>query len=461
MLCPAATIIVRSDFSDHRQSLGRDEPRLAERFGRSTRSSRSGVRGPLGVFASNPSQPFAKEQANQDVGGQKGMMISRRALVGGLGASALLPFGILRAEPGRSIATPIALEEDRIWIAAKIGGSRPLQFIIDTGATVSLIQERLARELDMRERGLTRLIGIGGAENFLLYVGRDVAFSSGVIQRQVVFGAMPGDLILGQQASGVFAAGLFTGADSDLDFSRGEWRLYPDGRGARDGYRELPSSIRHVTGDEYGSAYVMVDAALDGNTFRFLLDTGMPGQVMLWSNAARRSGLWNDSAPFAPSRGSGIGGRGDRGRLVRAGMLRIGDFAFERPLVFVNDPSSYQPERVVDGMIGLNALELLNLSTDVRRGRLWAQPSGRPLRRRHYGMSGIWVEERGDALEIVDLSPGSPAADAGLQRGDAILDLDLDAFAERAGGRPGQSFELRYRRGGDTRTTRLTLRDYL
>ena len=205
----------------------------------------------------------------------------------------------------------------------------------------------------------------------------------------------------------------------------------------------------------------MVDAMLDGNTYRLLVDTGMPGQIMLWSTATRRSGLWNDAEPFAPSQSAGIGGRGDRGRLVRARGLRIGDFAFERPLVFLNDPSSYQAARTVDGIIGLNLLELLNLSTDVQRNRLWAQPSRRPQRTRRYGMSGLWAEERHGVLEIVDLSPRSPAAEAGLQRGDEIVGLTLAQFVQRAGGRPGDSFELSYRRGGETRTTRITLRAFL
>ena len=98
----------------------------------------------------------------------------------------------------------------------------------------------------MRERGRARLVGIGGAEGFLLYDGRDVAFSSGLVQHNVVFGAMPPELVFGHEAAGVLAAGLVTGADSDLDFGRSEWRVYPDGRGARDGYRELPSSIEHA-----------------------------------------------------------------------------------------------------------------------------------------------------------------------------------------------------------------------
>src|SRR5512141_2155161 len=139
-------------------------------------------------------------------------MISRRGLIKSLAASALLPASALRAQ-ARVITTPIAIQENRIWIAATIGGSRPLQFIIDTGGAVSMIQESVARQLGMRERGVVRLAGIGGPENFMLYEGRDVAFSSGAIQRSVVFGAMPPDLVLGREAAGAFAAGLFTQAD--------------------------------------------------------------------------------------------------------------------------------------------------------------------------------------------------------------------------------------------------------
>ena len=387
-------------------------------------------------------------------------MITRRFLLQSLAGSALFPAGALRAEQGRAIVSSIAVEAGRVWIAARLGDSRPLQFVIDTGGVVSLIKDNVARELGMRERGRVRLSGIGGPEHFLLYEARDVAFSSGAVQRSVVFAALRNGA-LGRNAAGAFAAGLFTQVDSDLDFGRGEWRIYPDGRGARQGYRELPSSIEHLGSNAAGSAFVFVDAMLDGKSYRLLVDTGMPGQLRLWPRAARRSGLWNDAGPYAPQRGFGIGGVGARGRLVRAGALRLGNFTFERPLVFLTEPSSSEGSGFGDGIIGLSCLELLNLSTDIRRRRIWAQPSGRTARPERYGMTGLWLEERRDALVVAQLSPLSPAADAGLRIGDEIVGLPLAEFIRRAGGRPGDSLELRYRRGGEARSARLTLREFL
>jgi hypothetical protein len=48
-----------------------------------------------------------------------------------------------------------------------------------------------------------------------------------------------------------------------------------------------------------------------------------------------------------------------------------------------------------------------------------------------------------------------------LREGDEIIGLTLAQLIQRLGGRPGDGFELRYRRGGETRTTRLTLREFL
>ena len=121
---------------------------------------------------------------------------------------------------------------------------------------------------------------------------------------------------------------------------------------------------------------------LDGNAYRFLLDTGMPGQIMLWPTASRRSGLWNDAAPMPPAAAAASAAAAGSGGWSAPPAVRIGDFAFECPLVFVDNPSAYERASFVDGIIGLNFLELLNLSTDIRRGRLWAQPSGRPQRPR-------------------------------------------------------------------------------
>ena len=235
-------------------------------------------------------------------------MVSRRHVIGGLAAGLVLPGTVARAQTGRVITTHISVEDNRVWIAATINGSRPYLFIIDTGCVVSLIEERVARELALRARGQVRLAGVGGSDIFALYEARDVAFSSGLRQPSVVFGAVARELALGRGAAGAFAAGLLTGADSDLDLDRGEWRLYPDGRGSWDGYSAIPSAIAHDDGAG-GSAFVYVDAVLNDRTFRLLVDTGAPARSAfgrMRSGAAAYGTTRRPTCPCAPPGSAGI-----------------------------------------------------------------------------------------------------------------------------------------------------------
>jgi len=64
--------------------------------------------------------------------------------------------------------------------------------------------------------------------------------------------------------------------------------------------------------------------------------------------------------------------------------------------------------------------------------------------------------------EISSIQDGSPAAAAGLRRGDVLLEIDGEPLISREGGRrfgsiePGESVRWTYRRGDETRTTRAT-----
>jgi len=64
--------------------------------------------------------------------------------------------------------------------------------------------------------------------------------------------------------------------------------------------------------------------------------------------------------------------------------------------------------------------------------------------------------------EISSIQAGSPAAAAGLQRGDVLLEIDGESLVTEEGGRrfgsvkPGQNVRWTYRRDGETRTTTAT-----
>lgn len=385
-------------------------------------------------------------------------MIERRTLLKTLAALPLLAHAGLAAQGPRVAGARILLRDGRLWMQVRFGTRGPYAFIIDTGAWVNLIKRDVARELGLRELRQIMGQGIGGTQAFTLYEGRDVSLG-GVGIGTADFAGYGPELGFHPEAMGALATNVLTTADSDLDFDAGEWRIYPDGRGERPGFVQLPSEIdRSAT--RVGSPPIILDTVIGSQTYRLKMDTGAPLQILLDSTATRRSGLWNDSVPYAPRRSSGIGGAGALNRTVRLPELRVGPIAFARPLVTLSDPGALG-RTGMDGLLGLNLIQQMNLSTDVRANRLWAMRNAVPAPPERYGLTGLWAEERDGHIVLVAVSPHSPASDAGLRVGDEIHDVPLGQWIRRLGGRPGTVVDIAYRRGGTAHTTRLTLREFL
>jgi serine protease Do len=381
-------------------------------------------------------------------------MISRRTLLGALAALPLLP-GAAGAQ-GRVAGARIALRDDRMWIEVRFGTRGPFTFIIDTGASMNLIRRDVARQLGLKELGATQLAGTGGREQLTVYEAPDVAFGNVGIGT-VRFGAYGSEMSIHPEAAGALSADMLTVADADLDFDAGEWRIYPDGRGDRAGYVQLPSEIRRSV-TQSGAASIFVDATFGGQNLRLEVDTGAPGGLRLSSEAVRRSGLWNGTTPFVPSHSRGIGGVGARSRLVRGGEVRIGAVRVEAPVVALIDPDARSD---VGNLIGIQLLQQMNLSTDIKAGRLWARRNARPVPAPHYNMSGLWAEEKDGRLRVAEISPASPAAEAGLRPGDELTGRTMHEWLDAATGASGQTLAVEYHRGGEARTAKLVLRPYL
>ena len=381
-------------------------------------------------------------------------MISRRSLIAAGGAIPLAAHAAPRpAEP--AIVSRIVVEAGRIWTPVTIGDHGPYAFIFDTGASVSAIDPELAQRLDLSRLGRRRMIGVGGPVTVDFYIAHDIILGDGLRQASGVFAGIP----VGG-GSGLLTAGLFTSADSDLDFVRREWRLWPTGRPDFAGMTHFG-----VIETRYADASdkIVVDVDLDGQRLRLIVDTGSPGEVMLFPHVVKRTGLWSDARPFAPTRLRGIGGATEKlGRTVRAKRLSIAGFDFDGPLVRLHDPADSLDFRF-DGLLGLPVIERLDLSTEIRKARLWARANGRAKPPEDYGFAGLWLDRLPDACaRVAVLSPGAPAAEAGLKVGDVLTGVeDWRAYLRRFAGEPGSIVEVVVATAAAPVTRRITLRAFL
>jgi len=380
-------------------------------------------------------------------------MIDRRGIIGGgaaLAATAGLSSRALAAGGKDPVINRIMVSEGRVWMAAKINGKGPFLFIIDTGATLSFIEEKFAREQALEKIKGRPMTGYAGkVVDRDWWSAKEVMLASGTRFPDMLFTGV--DRRIAPEAVGSFGSGLFTTFDSDLDFAKGEWRAYPDGRPNFDGLTRLPSRLTK----ENGGQRIEVDATLDGFDADFLVDTGAPG-LSLNGRLAERSGFWNSGKPYAPYTARGLGENGVPARLYRVARTKIGPYAFEDLLVTVNAPGTYSSGKQ-DGLIGLSLLAQLNLTTDVSAGLLYATPNGAPVARERYPLSGLALSEDKGRVTVSDVGIGSPAAKAGVQKGDVLLGGDRETLQKLVSGGPGKPVKLQVERGGAQQEISYTL----
>ncbi len=173
--------------------------------------------------------------------------------------------------------------------------------------------------------------------------------------------------------------------------------------------------------------------------------------------AAAKSGLWASDRPYAVSSAGGIGAGGHvQTRIYRAGRIKIGPFVFPDLLVTVNKPGTLSEGRN-DGLMGLSLLSQLHLTTDVSAGLLYATPNGAARPRHGYPLGALWLEWEKGRIVVDDIGTGSPAARAGIRKGDIIVGDNIGAILRAAGGAPGKQVSLRIERGGVQQEVGYTL----
>ena len=256
---------------------------------------------------------------------------SRRAVVAGLSALGAIPAWARAAS--LPIEAKFVVEDRRLWVSASVNGGEPLLFVIDTGAGSNFLRPELAKKYGLPVVSADMVGGVGGRTATTSIVeAREVAIGGAFRQKRALFSTYDFGRGLPDDAAGLFAAGLFTEFDTDLDFAGGTWRIWPKGRdGAPKGVK-LDDSAITLLGGRRGSERMYVTAILDGKPYRLLVDTGAPGSLILFPRASARSGLF-EGRNFAPQATRGFGGAASRlSRKVRAERLQLGPLNLKRAL---------------------------------------------------------------------------------------------------------------------------------
>lgn len=376
-------------------------------------------------------------------------MVGRREVLLGAAAAAMLPGRLARAADD-PIRVPIELSPSRVLVTCSVAGQGPFRFVFDTGGTIGLMDEDLVRQLKLKLVGHSRL-GLSDRPGiYPIYQAPDIVFGGVVRQPSGVFAAIR-DFGFGQGVVGSLAAGLLSAVNGELDYDAAEWRIYRDGLPDRDGWTRYEKAIVHK-GNLHGSAFLLADAKLGEESFRFGVDTGMPSMLRIYRKTAERAGLWN-AEKWSP------GPPGGKARIVRAPTLTLAGTEMKGVMVSIMDDPQWD---VFDaGVIGLPILRLFNMATEVKTSALYLRRNRQLPALPRYNRAGIWFERDGNRTRVGIVGPGSPAQAAGLKSGDIILTPDFDALVAQSQGARGSVMTMTVEQGGVRRSVDLVLTDFL
>jgi hypothetical protein len=317
---------------------------------------------------------------------------------------------------GQEVIVPAEVTNARVFVESRINGSAPLPFLLDTGASESVLNEDRLAELGLRGGSSGSAPVEGGAMEtrvvpaVTLAVG-DLTLPVRAVTALPLHGVEAG---LGHRVYGILGSELFSVRVVTIDYGQRTVRL---GSSAPDPKSAIPISLEEST--------PIATASVDGVSGRFQIDTGGGMTVVNAPFLAAHPTLVPKTI-FQTSSGAIIPGA-SRGGVGRAGLLQIGTIRIERPIVNYSQNTSGDRIDIDAGLIGGEVLSRFTVTLDYRSGLLWLEPNtsfGSPF---EFTGSGLSLAAEGPALEIVrvrSVIAESPAAEADIRVGDRIVSVD-------------------------------------
>jgi hypothetical protein len=348
---------------------------------------------------------------------------------------------------------PFELYANKPRAPVRVNGAGPFDFLVDTGSIFDVLDTERAAELGIASAGEHAAGGAGeGTMTTSRATGVLLGFDDLELEPQNVqvapINAAVGRLE-GRRLDGLLGYDFFSRFPLELDYTAGTLSVAREARGAE---VELTLVRRHP--------FVRLAFELGGGRFEqeFLVDTGFRSGLVLASPFVRDERLMELAGPtLEATTGVGIGGPTIE-RLGRAARVELGPFALQDVIVNLSQArAGTLADPGYGGIVGSEILRRFTATFDYPGSRLLLEPNAFYDDPFEYDMSGLFLTG-GERIEVFSVVEGSPAAEAGVLRGDRVVgDVPLDELRKSLRSQPGAEHEIVLDRGGRRLTVRFRL----
>jgi hypothetical protein len=362
------------------------------------------------------------------------------------------------------------------YVRGSINGSRPLDVVLDSGASESIVAPQLAEELHLRTGETAAAAGPGTGGDSMLHMvhGATLTLGGTTIAGQII-AALTIDYIsqqAGVPTQGIFGGNFFTPFVVDEDYAAHTVRLLdPTMFTAPAGFLSIPVTLSSNV------AFTQLEfQAPDGSKLSgiFEIDSGLVGDLIfaepfVKAHPALRAGKRVD----VPSVDA-VGGK----LQIQAGRipaLTLGSFVLKEPVaIFPSNAAGVLANAQIAGILGTGVLKRFHVIFDWPHQRMLLAPGPDVNIRSPGSCSGLSLRVAPPdyrRLLVKGVIAGSPAAQAGILAGDVIeavargtdelhpdAGLQLAAVAKEFG-EPNVSFVALIERNGKPMQVRFVTRE--
>lgn len=321
---------------------------------------------------------------------------------------------------GDSLTLPMTEHGGHPKVIVDLGDGEEHVFIVDTGASVNVIDAAIAESLGLEVVGEIQIGAPGGPQIPGKIVRAPLAHVGAATIKEADFVTMDLATFSGGTTQGVLGLGLFRNHLLTYDYGRNEIRVSRDSLSAGE-----PGVMRYSDHD----GQIQIDMDVAGTTLATHVDTG--SMVGFTLPIEMKTSLSLKPAGQGASKARLVGGDRDIQFGQLDGDIRFADSRYENPNVGFMDPSPGY------GNVGSRVLRDFVVSIDQKNHLIRFEKSAsnsvaaaggsRRLGVQFHGMPG------GGVLTIGYVEPGSLGETSGLLPGDVLLTLN---------GKPGKEYDV-------------------